>query len=617
MLDEILKKDNSSHSSLSESLSRTCDSIPENMEKHNSIRNIYMTEKKITGYGTWLGCTRQGLFSTLTNFREDPKSLIPNAISRGYLVRDFLLLKSLYYKSKNIEESHTTKNKTPSTSSYKKIRMHHPTHQVPEKVLKKFEEEERQYALEDELEKKENGDTIDIEAELADDQIDFPFEYMKYVNKNKDKYNGFNLIVGDVSLPEPSVWYIGNKDYSTTEKLKKNTVYGMSNGSLNTYWKKIERGKKLFKRAVESHTDLNDLVHKLLDVLSDKKDVPMNKLPKTAFEPKLEKCCAPICIEKERFNGTIFENDYATRTHTVIIIDNNDRVTMVEQDQYDTISNNYVMKQQCYVLPPTDNINYMGTSAPTDSISYGYSGRSMAMPINIPRHRKNSYGGSIGSSFQRSYTTPFTSEIPYYFSPIKNNHHSFDNLYLNYKNPISTTPMSLSSIENITGDVVAASSYSSNSSTRNNYLFNTIIPSSPSPSTSFPNLMSDLHYHSNHALDSSSSNRISIHRESDYENYDDDDNDNNNENDYLEDEMEKMSISSNSPSKIDTYTNAFNTMEKIPTLSSCTPISPSVFNFFESINSNDYKDKPLENQYVKRNVHDFSKANIHQFKLKV
>jgi len=377
--------------------------------------------------------------------------------------------------------------------------------------------------------------------------------------------------------------------------------------------KKIERGKKLFKRAVESHTDLNDLVHKLLDVLSDKKDVPMNKLPKTAFEPKLEKCCAPICIEKERFNGTIFENDYATRTHTVIVIDNNNHVTFVEQDQYDTISNNYVMKQQCYVFPPIDNINYMGTSAPTD-ISYGYTGRTMTMPINIPRHRKNSYGSSIGNSFQRSYTTSFTQEVPFYFSPMKNNNrHSFDNLYLNYKNPISNTPMSLSSIENITGETVAASSLSpSNSSSRNNYLFNTIIPSSPPPNTSFPNIMSDINIHSTHVVGSYDS-RISINRNSDSEDYDDN---NNSENDYLEDDMEKMSISSNSPTKIDTYTNS-NYMEKIPTLSSCTPISPSVFNFFESISSNDYKDKPIENQYVKRNVHDLSKASIHQFKLKI
>jgi len=238
LLDEILNKDNnSSHSSLSESLSRTCDSIPEGLEKHESIKNIYKTEKKIRGYGSWLGCTRQGLFSTLTNFREDPKSLIPNAISRGYLVRDFLLLKSLYYKSKNIEEIKSTKKNTPTTT-HKKIRMHHPIYEVPEKVWKKFQEEEKQYELEDKMERKENGSMVDTEMKLADDQIDFPFEYMKYVNKNKDKYNGFNLIVGDVSLPEPSVWYIGNKEYSTTEKLKKNTVYGMSNGSLNTYWKK-------------------------------------------------------------------------------------------------------------------------------------------------------------------------------------------------------------------------------------------------------------------------------------------------------------------------------------------------------------------------------------------
>jgi len=50
--------------------------------------------------------------------------------------------------------------------------------------------------------------------------------------------------------------------------------------------------------------------------------------------------------------------------------------------------------------------------------------------------------------------------------------------------------------------------------------------------------------------------------------------------------------------------------------------TPVVINYFESITSNDYKDKsnkdkPIKSQYVQRNVHDLSKANIHQFKLKI
>jgi len=158
LLDKILQKDKpSTHSSLSEIISNGSESSIFNpLEKHNSIKKIYKSERKISGYGSWLGCTRQGLFSTLTNYREDPNKLLPNATSRGYLVRDFLLLKSLYYKSKNMDLSYSSNSnekidKTTSSSNKtnKKIRMHHPTLQVPAKVLERFKKEDKQYALED------------------------------------------------------------------------------------------------------------------------------------------------------------------------------------------------------------------------------------------------------------------------------------------------------------------------------------------------------------------------------------------------------------------------------------------------------------------------------------
>ena len=40
--------------------------------------------------GTWMGMTRQGYLSALTNVR-DPQKLLDNAISRGELVKDFLI----------------------------------------------------------------------------------------------------------------------------------------------------------------------------------------------------------------------------------------------------------------------------------------------------------------------------------------------------------------------------------------------------------------------------------------------------------------------------------------------------------------------------------------------
>ncbi|KAJ3219935.1 hypothetical protein HDU67_008464 [Dinochytrium kinnereticum] len=40
--------------------------------------------------GTWLGVTKNGRFSFITNFREHPSKMSKDALSRGILVRDFL-----------------------------------------------------------------------------------------------------------------------------------------------------------------------------------------------------------------------------------------------------------------------------------------------------------------------------------------------------------------------------------------------------------------------------------------------------------------------------------------------------------------------------------------------
>jgi uncharacterized protein with NRDE domain len=54
----------------------------------NNSPNL-LAGKDLKGNGTWLGITRQGRFSAITNFRE-PENTTQTAPTRGFLVRDFL-----------------------------------------------------------------------------------------------------------------------------------------------------------------------------------------------------------------------------------------------------------------------------------------------------------------------------------------------------------------------------------------------------------------------------------------------------------------------------------------------------------------------------------------------
>ncbi len=107
--------------------------------------------------GTWMGMTKGGKISMLTNYR-DPLHIKSNAPSRGFLVADFL--------EKNVD----------------------------------------------------------------------PASYLKAIEPSK--YNGFNLIMGDVD----NLWYVSNYKEGIT-KLE-NGLYGLSNHLLDTPWPKVVRGKK-------------------------------------------------------------------------------------------------------------------------------------------------------------------------------------------------------------------------------------------------------------------------------------------------------------------------------------------------------------------------------------
>ncbi|KAJ3069412.1 hypothetical protein HDU98_007495 [Podochytrium sp. JEL0797] len=230
--------------------------------------------------GTWFGATTTGRFAFITNVRQT--ELNPNGLSRGFLVSDFLVGKL-----------------------------------DPETYLRGLE---------------------------------------------KEKYNGFNLVVGDLRPGKGGVWYFGNKSAAGEDlvQLSESTIYGLSNGTLvsGREWYKVKRGvasmeqvlmsqsrelslerEVLLEKAIEDSNSCDEneprdgmaardardaLVEALLDILRDTTNpTPPPPSPNCT---SIDKFVLPICIDQ--FNA------YGTRTHTVLVINQQWQAKLVEIDRY-------------------------------------------------------------------------------------------------------------------------------------------------------------------------------------------------------------------------------------------------------------------------------------------
>ena len=137
--------------------------------------------------------------------------------------------------------------------------------------------------------------------------------YLKKISSKVDKYNGFNLLLGD----DNDLFVFSNR--GEKQKLKSG-IYGLSNHLLNTPWPKVTRSKKMLKAALDKKGA--DLEEALFDMLADRHFPPDSKLPATG-----------IGLEWERMLSSIFINSpiYGTRSSTILLIGKNKRVRFVEK----------------------------------------------------------------------------------------------------------------------------------------------------------------------------------------------------------------------------------------------------------------------------------------------
>jgi len=143
---------------------------------------------------------------------------------------------------------------------------------------------------------------------------DSPTNYLNKISTSASDYNGYNLLVGDKN----GMYYFSNIE-NKIEKIKPG-VHGLSNRFLNTPWPKVENGKKEFERIIGLGKEIP--IDEIFKLLSDTTQAPDEELPDTGVGIEWERVLAPIFIKTEA---------YGTRASSIILIDDNDQITLIEK----------------------------------------------------------------------------------------------------------------------------------------------------------------------------------------------------------------------------------------------------------------------------------------------
>ena len=145
--------------------------------------------------------------------------------------------------------------------------------------------------------------------------------FLNYLNKTSDVYDGYNLIAFD---GESLFWQSNiTSDYRQLD----NGIYSVSNALLDTPWRKTEKGKNLFKSAILLPHD--EMLESIFLLLSDDEKFPDEELPKTGLPIEMERLVSSIFIKSEI---------YGSRVASIVLIDNNDNVEIIEKSYLDFIN---------------------------------------------------------------------------------------------------------------------------------------------------------------------------------------------------------------------------------------------------------------------------------------
>jgi uncharacterized protein with NRDE domain len=142
---------------------------------------------------------------------------------------------------------------------------------------------------------------------------EIPEAYLHRIAPGADRFNGFNLLVGDTE----DLFCFSNR--GARERLDPG-IYGLSNALLDTPWAKVERGKTALSALLKEKMDPSP--EALFALLTDRTRPPDDRLPDTGVGLAWERILSPLFIESPV---------YGTRSSTVLLIDRRGGVTFVER----------------------------------------------------------------------------------------------------------------------------------------------------------------------------------------------------------------------------------------------------------------------------------------------
>jgi uncharacterized protein with NRDE domain len=140
-----------------------------------------------------------------------------------------------------------------------------------------------------------------------------PREYIESIYKDSERYNGFNLLLGN---GEDLHWF---SNITGESKSLEPGVYGISNHLLDTPWPKLMEAKSAFQASLNSLPETS----KMFNLLLNDQIHPDEILPNTGVSLDRERALSAIFI-------TTFPG-YGTRSSTVITTDQQGTVNFTEK----------------------------------------------------------------------------------------------------------------------------------------------------------------------------------------------------------------------------------------------------------------------------------------------
>jgi uncharacterized protein with NRDE domain len=123
--------------------------------------------------------------------------------------------------------------------------------------------------------------------------------YLQRISSSAKNYNGFNLLIGEISETTQELSWFSNRNLDDTKngQLLAPGIYGLSNGTLNSSWPKVSKAKA----EMASLLCQNAPREAFFEMLSDKQPAPDHRLPNTGVSQEMERLLSSVCIESDTY----------------------------------------------------------------------------------------------------------------------------------------------------------------------------------------------------------------------------------------------------------------------------------------------------------------------------